>query len=111
MARTTKTKAPSKSTVSEPSPTETQPEFAVGTAEPTTGVESPLKPKSTRARKTKPCDRCDERRRREREYARASRQRVKGASVEKGAEGAAAELSPCDAAAATTPPDANAVAQ
>jgi len=35
------------------------------------------KPKQVRARKPKPCERCDERRRREREYARASRQRTK----------------------------------
>jgi hypothetical protein len=53
-------------------------EFAVGTLPPAE-EEKVEKPKSTRARKPKPCERCDERRRREREYARASRQRGKGA--------------------------------
>jgi len=55
-------------------------EFAVGTLPPVE-EEKLEKPKSTRARKPKPCDRCDERRRREREYARASRQRVKGSKA------------------------------
>ena len=36
-----------------------------------------LKPKPKGARKPKPCVRCDERRKREREYARASRVRAK----------------------------------
>lgn len=36
-----------------------------------------LKPKQKGARKPKPCTRCDERRKREREYARASRVRAK----------------------------------
>ena len=55
-------------------------EFAVGMLPPAE-EEKLEKPKSTRARKPKPCERCDERRRREREYARASRQRVKGSKA------------------------------
>ena len=53
--------------------------FSPGVAVPVVVVEDAKveKPKQVRARKPKPCERCDERRRREREYARASRQRTK----------------------------------
>jgi hypothetical protein len=51
--------------------------FEAGTAPPAVvaGDDKPKKPKA--ARKPKPCSRCDERRKREREYARVSRQRAK----------------------------------
>jgi hypothetical protein len=53
--------------------------FEVGTAPAVVaGDEKPKKPKA--ARKPKPCVRCDERRKREREYARVSRQRAKSSS-------------------------------
>jgi hypothetical protein len=51
-------------------------DFAVGVAEVEPAVE--VKPKAKKGlRKPKPCVRCDERRKREREYARASRVRAK----------------------------------
>jgi hypothetical protein len=60
--------------------------FAAGSAEVPESISSAdtaeaeggkLKPKQKGARKPKPCVRCDERRKREREYARASRVRAK----------------------------------
>jgi len=52
--------------------------FSPGVAPPVVVEDAKVeKPKQARARKPKPCERCDERRRREREYARASRQRTK----------------------------------
>ena len=77
-------------------------EFAVGTLPPVE-EEKPEKPKSTRARKPKPCDRCDERRRREREYARASRQRVKGSKAGSEADSAKDSLVVVETEAPTDP--------
>ena len=77
-------------------------EFAVGTLPPVEG-EKLEKPKSTRARKPKPCDRCDERRRREREYARASRQRVKGVKAGSEADSAKDSLVVVETEAPTDP--------
>lgn len=54
-------------------------EFAVGVAEVVAdaGVQSPEKPKKARVAKVKPCVRCEERRARERDYAKISRQRAR----------------------------------
>jgi len=61
----------------ESTPTEVE-LFSPGVAPPVLVEDAKVeKPKQVRARKPKPCERCDERRRREREYARASRQRTK----------------------------------
>ena len=77
-------------------------EFAVGMLPPVE-EEKLEKPKSTRARKPKPCERCDERRRREREYARASRQRVKGSKAGSEADSAKDSLVVVETEAPTDP--------
>ena len=61
---------------------ETLPVFSVGVEDPKVEVgsdEQLKKPKAKSTRKPKPCERCEERRKREREYARSSRMRAKSA--------------------------------
>jgi len=87
--------------------------FEPGTAPSTSSVdeEGKSKPKKS-TRKPKPCTRCDERRKREREYARASRVRSKLAKAPAVADGAASTASTEPAAdrasAVAVPMDASA---
>jgi hypothetical protein len=87
--------------------------FEPGTAPSTSSVdeEGKSKPKKS-TRKPKPCTRCDERRKREREYARASRVRTKLAKAPAVADGAASAASAESAAggapAVAVPMDASA---
>lgn len=64
-----------------PLPADAAPLFAAGSDAPEPVV---VKPKSAKAsRRAKTCERCDERRKREREYARVSRERARIARLEK----------------------------
>jgi hypothetical protein len=66
------------------------PTFAAGVDAPEVAVA--VKPKSPKAsRRAKTCDRCEERRKREREYARVSRDRARTARIEKKGETAVEE--------------------
>ena len=91
--------------VTEPASVECKPEgFEIGTTQPPDPAdEGKSKPKKG-TRKPKPCVRCDERRKREREYARASRVRAKLSktpAATPAAEGGDAGLCAGDAAPST----------
>jgi hypothetical protein len=67
-------------------PADVVPSFAAGSDAPEPVVVKPKSPKASRRAKT--CERCDERRKREREYARVSRDRARIARLEKKGEAA-----------------------
>lgn len=74
-------------TVDAPVAADALPPFAAGVDAPAPVAAKPKSPKASRRAKT--CERCEERRKREREYARVSRDRARTARLEKKGEVAA----------------------